>query len=198
MNANAEEMELRERLDLMQRMIAEGRRSTQHWAWSFLLWGLAYYIAIAWSVFGKTWAAWPVTMIAAAIINSVLAVRIKRREPGRTIGRALGAVWSVMGTALFITLMALGVSGRAEIHIVVAIVGAMLAVANGISGLIIRWKMQLACAVVWLATAVAACFASDMPLAILSLAAIFFCQIVFGVYGMILESRGQKRGVIHA
>jgi len=198
MNANAEEMDLRDRLDLMERMIAEGRRSTQRWSWSFLLWGLAYYIAIAWSAFDKSWLAWPVTMIAASVVTGVLAGRIHRNHPGTTIGRALSAVWSVMGIVLFVVLMALGISGRADLHLIVAIAAAMLAVANGISSVILRWKMQYACAFVWLATAVGACFASDMQLAILSLAAIFFCQFVFGIYGMILESRRQKQGAVHA
>jgi hypothetical protein len=103
-----------------------------------------------------------------------------------------------MGTTLFVVLMALGLSGRADLHLIVVIAGAMLAVANGISSLILRWKMQFACGLVWLATAVGACFASDTQLAITSLAAIFFCQIVFGIYGMILESRRQGQGSVHA
>jgi hypothetical protein len=49
MDANVEEQELRDRLSLIESMIADGRRSTERWAWSFLLWGIAYYVAFAWA-----------------------------------------------------------------------------------------------------------------------------------------------------
>jgi len=189
--------ELKDRLALIESMMAEGRHSTQRWAWNFLLWGVAYYVAIAWSVYGKSWMAWPVTMIAAAIVTSVAGSRVRRDKPTTLVGRAIGAVWGVMGTVLFVVLVTLGLSGRADLHLIVAIAAAMLAVANGTSSLILRWKMQFACALVWLATAVGACLTTEVQLAFLSLAAIFFCQIVFGIYGMILESR-RPSGVSHA
>jgi hypothetical protein len=74
----------------------------------------------------------------------------------------------------------------------------MLATANGVSSIVLRWRMQFACAVVWLALAVGACFTTDMQTAMLSLAAIFFCLIVFGIYGIVLESRRQSRSANHA
>ena len=198
MTENVPNFELADRLNLIESMIAEGRGSTQRWAWTFLLWGVAYYIAIAWAAWGQGWLAWPVTMVAAAIVTGVVASRVRHNQPGTTIGRALGAVWSVMGTVLFVTLMALSFAGRTEIHAVVAFICAMLAMANGISGIILRWKMQVASALIWLAAGVGACFVSGWPLAILSLAAIFFCQIVFGIYGMVLESHRRSRSAAHA
>ena len=53
--------------------------------------------------------------------------------------------------------------------------------------IILKWKMQFACAVVWWASAVIACFGSENSASIAFLAAIFFCQIVFGIYAMICE-----------
>jgi hypothetical protein len=191
--------ELKERLDLIESMIAEGRRKCESWGWTFVLWGVAYYIAIAWSAYGKSPLAWPVTMIAAGIVTAIFASRGKRSRPGTTVGRALSAVWGAMGVALFLVLMALGLSGRADLHLIVAIAGAMLAVANGASSIILRWKMQFVCALVWLAAAMAACYTTtDMQLAVLSLGTIFFCQIVFGVYMMILEARRNRRVASHA
>ena len=62
--------ELTERLELIESMIAEGRRSTTRWAWTIVLWGVAFYVAIAWSsglfggpIWGQHVLAWPVTMI---------------------------------------------------------------------------------------------------------------------------------------
>ena len=45
---NIEEQDLKDRLSLIESMIAEGRRTTESWGWTFLLWGVAYYIAIGW------------------------------------------------------------------------------------------------------------------------------------------------------
>ncbi len=52
MTVNAEELELKDRLNLIETMIAEGRRTTESWGWVFVLWGVAYYVAIAWSAWG--------------------------------------------------------------------------------------------------------------------------------------------------
>lgn len=199
MTPRPEDLDLKDRLTLIETMIAEGRRSTASWGWTFLLWGVAYYVAIAWSSLGGARIAWPVTMIAAAIVTSLGASRVRRNRPSTTMGRAMGSIWSVMGTVLFVVLMAVSVSGRANLHMIVVIVGTMLSVANGISSILLRWKMQFACALVWLALAVGACFTTDNQTAILSLAAIFFCQIVFGVYAMVLEARRRRRqGAVHA
>ena len=48
--------------------------------------------------------------------------------------------------------------------------------------------------------AVAACFGTENQAGIAFLAATFFCQIVFGVYAMVRESRRRRRqnGVVHA
>jgi hypothetical protein len=203
MTGNAEELELKERLNLIETMIAEGRRTTESWGWTFVLWGVAYYIAIAWASWGRPNLAWPVTMIAASVLTGILASRNAGRRPETTVGRAMMAIWLAMGISTFALMMSLGMSGRLDLHNSVAIIGAMLGAANATSSIILKWKMQFACAVVWWATAVAACFTSDRVTSIVSLVALFFCQIVFGIYGMIAESRKQKaaragQGVSHA
>jgi len=198
MMENREDLELNDRLQLIESMIAEGRRTTEKWAWTFVLWGVAYYVAIAWSAWGNATLAWPVTMIAASVVTGVVAGRIKSNKAKTTSGRAIGSVWMAMGFTLFALLMSLSVSGRYDLHVFVAIIGAMLGMANGISSMILRWKMQFACAGVWTATAVAACFTTDNQVSVIFLGAIFFCQIVFGIYGMIAESRRHGRSAAHA
>jgi len=198
MMENREDLELNERLQLIESMIAEGRRSTEKWAWTFVLWGVAYYVAIAWSAWGGATLAWPVTMTAAGVLTGVVGGRVRGKRPETTAGRAIGSVWIAMGISLFTLLMSLSLSGRYDLHVFVAIIGAMLGMANGISSMILRWKMQFACAGVWLATAVAACFTTDSQISVIFLAAIFFCQIVFGIYGMIAESRRHTRSAAHA
>jgi peptidoglycan/LPS O-acetylase OafA/YrhL len=202
MGVQTSNVELTERLKLIESMMAEGQQRTARWGWTFVLWGVAYLVATAWSsglVGGPVWAqhllAWPVTMIAASIATGVTVSRMKKGEPATMLGRAIGAAWAAMGISLFVVLMSLGVSGRYDLHVFVAIIGGMLAVANMTSAIILKWKMQFACAVVWLASAVVACFGTVNQAGIAFLAATFFCQIVFGIYAMILESRRRKQRI---
>jgi len=203
MQDSTNDSEIRERLSLIENMIAEGRRTTESWGWTFVLWGIAYYVAIAWSYFSNAVYVWPVTMVAASLLMGVLISRRAARRPDTTVGRSMMAIWLGMGISLFLLLLCLGLSGRLDFHISVAIIGAMLGMANATSSVILRWKMQFTSAVVWWAAAVAACFTSDKLTVAAFLVAIFFCQIVFGVYGMIAESRelkarGTRQGASHA
>lgn len=198
MNGSAEEQDLKDRLSLIESMIAEGRRGTESWGWTFVLWGVAYYVATAWATWGRSAWAWPVTMTVAAVVSSVAGSRLSRRRPATTLGRAVGAVWLGMGSCLMAVLICVVVSGRFDGHVIVAIVGAMLATAHGTSATILKWKAQYLCAVVWLAAAAAACFGTDAEVEIAFLGATLLAQIVFGVYAMILDSRRRRlSGVAH-
>ncbi len=191
--------DLAERVRLIESMMAEGRRKTQSWGWTFVLWGVAYYVATAWATLGKSWLAWPVTMVAAGVITAVVGSRMSHGQPETTMGRAIGAIWAAMGCSIFVLLMSLAYGGHYDGHVSVAIVGAMVGMTNMASAIILQWKMQFACAIVWLASAVIACFGPDSVVLIDFLTAIFFCQIVFGVYAMICESRRHRQsGVAHA
>ena len=194
-----DELNLKAQLNLIEAMMAEGRRSTESWGWSFLLWGVAYYVAALWSALGHfTWA-WPITMAAGGVLTGIIGARVSRGQPETTLGRAIGSVWMVMGTALFIVLVGLGLSGHYDIHVYMAIIGGMLATANGTSSLILKWKMQSVSALVWLGAGVAGSFGSDNQAEIAFLAAVFFCQIVFGIYAMTLDARRRRQQrAVHA
>lgn len=205
MTQEMENREMRERLDLIESMIAEGRRNTESWGWTFLLWGVAYYIAIGWSelgqrlsVWGGNGLAWPVTMIGAAVLTLAIGFVRARRRPGTTIGRAVLSVWCSAGISMLVIFPALSVAGRIDQHAFVAIVAAMLAVANGASGMILKWKVQIASAIVWWIVSAVACFGSEMQVTVVFLVALFLCQIVFGIYAMIRESRRRVHGAAHA
>jgi hypothetical protein len=202
MTADSEELELKDRLSLIESMIAEGRRSTGSWAWTFVFWGLAYYVAIAWTAFNQWPYAWLVTMMAAwALCSAIIWSKRKNqpeRRPATTMGRAVFSIWIAMGVSLSLLLPALGFSGRFNQHVFVAVAAAMLGLANGASGMIIRWKAQIAAAIVWWAATVAACFGSDNQCTVVFLVAIFFCQIVFGIYGMVCEAHMRRQEAAHA
>lgn len=197
MQDHISEQELKERLSLIERMIAEGRRNTESWGWTFVLWGVAYYVAIAWSTWGHSAWAWPVTILIGVILTAVIASLRAANRPGTSLERAIGFIWIAVGISMFLLFLALGLSGRlTDQHVFMAVISAILGIANGASGLILRWKVQLACAIVWWVTAVGACFGGDTQSMIVFLIAIFVCQIVFGIYGTIAEGHKRKRRVL--
>ena len=198
MTKNNEAQELKDRLSLIESMIAEGRRTTESWGWVFVLWGVAYYIAILWATLGHTYWAWPVTMTSGCVLTMFIGIRKGRKQPGTSIGRAIAALWSAMGISMLLLFPALGISGRMDPHSFIAVVAAMLGATNAASSVILKWKAQFATAVVWWVAAVTACFGSELQLLIVFLAAIFLCQIVFGIYAMISESRQRQQGAVHA
>jgi hypothetical protein len=201
MTANGEEIELKDRLRLIESMIAEGRRSTESWGWTFVLWGVAYYVALAWSILGRGhWAdwAWPVTMISAAALTVAIGMRKCRTHPATKTGRAIASIWNAMGISMMLLFPALSISGRIDFHGFIAMVAAMLGLTNAASSMTLRWKAQFACAVVWWAASVAACFGPDKQPLIVFVVAIFFCQIAFGAYAMVLDARRRALVASHA
>jgi hypothetical protein len=203
--SNIEEQELKDRLSLIENMIAEGRRGTESWGWVFVLWGVAYYVAILWSstsflgpIWGRQYLAWPVTMTLTCVLTIVIGTRKQGTRPSTTISRAIAAMWMAMGISMFVLLLSLGLSGRGDQQVFIAVIAAMLGTTNAASSFILRWKMQFACALVWWAAAGVSLFVNITQSSIVFLLAIFFCQIAFGVYGMIAEGRERKQGASHA
>jgi hypothetical protein len=203
--SNIEEQDLKDRLSLIENMIAEGRRGTESWGWVFVLWGVAYYVAILWSstsflgpIWGREYLAWPVTMTLGCVLTIVIATRKRGKRPSTTISRAISAMWMAMGISMFVLLLSLGLSGRSEQQVFIAVIAAMLGMTNAASSFILRWKVQFASAVVWWAAAVVSLFSTVTQSTIVFLVAIFFCQIVFGIYGMIAEARERRQGAQHA
>ena len=203
MPENFTEQELKDRLNLIEAMIAEGRQKTESWGWTFVLWGVAYYAAIAWSTWGHSNLAWPVTMIAAALITAIAASRQGGRGPETTMGRAIGGVWMAVGAALFIFCLCGSMGRHLDLQTFISAVSVMLGTANATSSLILRWKAQFAAALVWWAAAAIAPFGSEGQSEIVFLVTIFLGQIVFGVYMVLSEARerkaiARKSGTAHA
>jgi hypothetical protein len=194
--------ELSSRLNLIETMIAQGRQKTESWGWTYLLWGVAYAGAIIasnlgwpvqeWSSWGHRSLAWPIAVVSAFIAMFVIIMTRARRgpsEPDTTAGRAIWAMWIAMGISMFLLLQTAGMSGRLDQQLFVAIVAAMLGTTNAASAILLKWRVQFGCAVVWWAAAVTACLVSVSVCTIVFLIAIFLCQIVFGGHCMIAEAR---------
>ncbi len=207
MNEERSERDLKERLALIESMIAEGRRRTESWGWIFLLWGIAYCVAIGWATRGQelsVWdnrrsLAWPGTIAVAAVLTLIIGIRKGKGHPVTTVWRSIVSIWTAAGISMGVLFPALAMNGRLDQHEFVALIAAMLGTANGASGFILRWKAQIGCALVWWMASAAACFGSIAQVTVVFLTAIFLCQIVFGIYVMMLESRRRAaRGVVHA
>jgi hypothetical protein len=207
MREQTNEQDLNERLDLISTMIAEGRRTTESWGWTIVLWGVAFYVAIAWSsgvftgpIWGGRYLAWPVTMIGTFVFVRVLASnrRKEAKAPATTISRAMISIWTAMGISIFALLLPMGASGRGDQQVYIAVISAMLGMANAASGILLKWKAQFACAVVWWLAGAVSCLGTITQSTLAFLIAIFLCQIVFGIYAMLMESRRNRRETAHA
>ena len=211
MDHNTAQHDLATRLSLIENMIAEGRQKTESWGWTFVLWGVAYSAAIIfanlgspvaeWTTWGHRTLAWPICIVSAFVVMFayiMLAGRKSASQPDTTLGRAVFSLWISMGISMFLLLQALGSSGKLNQQIFVAVVAALLGMTNAASSLMLKWRLQFGCAVVWWATAVSACFVTVGQSTMIFLIAIFLCQIVFGIYGMISEARQIRAGASRA
>ncbi|HTU51461.1 MAG TPA: hypothetical protein VMF56_12760 [Acidobacteriaceae bacterium] len=191
--------ELLTRFELVEMMVKEGRRSTEYWGWTSVLWGTAYLIAIAWSYWlHQPNIAWPVTMIAATVLTVGVATRKKRAKPRTPVSRAITGIWTAVGTAIFIFCFAAGLSGHAEMHVYIATVEILLGVANCAISMVLRWRGQFLIALMWWISAVATCFVAMrlvMPILVLDTLIGF---LGFGLYLMYRERRDRRLRVQHA
>lgn len=200
MNGETSAQDLKDRLNMIESMIAEGRRTTRSWGWRHVLWGIAFYVAIGWSFLGHSPWAWPITMLAAVIVTVIVGSTATGRSVETSMGRALGSIWLASSISIFVVLFALGFSGRLnDVHVFIAVLAGMLGLPNAATGLILRWRLQMGCAVVWWAAAVAACVVSANQAVVIFVIAVFIGMIAFGAYGMVHDSGAKpRRGEAHA
>jgi hypothetical protein len=191
------DLEIGERLALIESMMREGRRSTEYWGWNFVLWGIAYFVAVAWSMLpqaGGSLLAWPVTMIFAVLLTVAIARRQTRNKPRTEKSRALHAIWTAMGCGIFVFAFPVAFSGHFQAQSGMAAIEVMLGIAHVASGIFLRWPVQTAVGALWWVAAIASCFVSSNGVVYVFLAATLVCSIGFGIYLMILESRDKARG----
>lgn len=200
MNAEGSQMnerEIGERIALIESMMRAGRKSTEEWGWNFVLWGIAYLVAVAWSGFlphdGGALLAWPVTMIFAVLLTVGIARRRRHGKPRTEKSRALQSIWSAMGFGIFVFAFPVAFSGHWQAQAFMAAIEAMLGIAQVASGSFLRWTTQVLVGVLWWAAAIASCFVSDAGVAYIFLGATLVCNIGFGIYLMIREGRDKAR-----
>ncbi len=203
-----QEFEASEQLAYIEGMIREGRKTTEYWGWSLVLWGTAYLVAIAWGSLpaaGRSAAwAWPVTMVVASVLMASISISKKRGKPMNTRSRALTAVWAVAGFGIFLYAFPTVFVGRyGDGHTFTATIEILLGVAQIASGIILRWRTEIIVGALWWVASLVTTFThTDNGVSIPFLAATFICFIGFGSYLMVREARDKaalKEGqVAHA
>ncbi|HEX6494764.1 MAG TPA: hypothetical protein VF018_04735 [Acidobacteriaceae bacterium] len=192
------EREIGERIALIESMMQAGRKSTEYWGWNFLLWGIAYFVAVAWSSLlpqaGGPLLAWPITMIFAVLLTIGIARSRTRNKPRTEMSRGMHAIWTAMGCGIFVFAFPVAFSGHYQAQSFLAAIETMLGIAHVASGIFLRWQIQIVVGALWWVAAIASAFASTgNTVAIIFLGATFVCNIAFGIYLMIRESRDKAR-----
>jgi len=199
--SETDNMNVQERLYFIESMIQEGRKCTDYWGWTFLLWGVGYLIAIGWTyLLPHPQYAWPIVMIATAVA-SVWIARWKHRhhpQPKTTQSRALTGIWSATGIAIFIFAFSGALGGHGEPHLFLAGIEIFIGLANAASAVTLRWRPQFLVALVWWAAGVASCTVSVEHLIPVLIVATLIGNIGFGLYLMRRETIGRPRQVSHA
>jgi hypothetical protein len=183
--------DLMQRVALMEAMIAEGRETTARYGWFFLMWGLLYIAAVGWMLFLPfPKLAWPVC-IGVGIIAVVVSVSRRKRVEGfgNLKSRSVSAVWTSMGAAITLFVVAASVSHHWETACFAAILF-FIGLAHCASAMILRWGVQGLAAAVWLGCGVACFFFTTSSENVgIFLAASFFGNVLFGAYVMTRERR---------
>ncbi len=191
--------ELLTRFELVERMVKEGRRSTEYWGWTFVLWGTAYLIAIGWSYWlHQPNIAWPVTMIAATVVTIVVSSKKKQAKPQTPISRAISGIWIAVGSAIFIFCFAGAISRHPDVNSYMATVEILLGVANCAISIVLRWRGQLLIALLWWVSAVATFFVHSQWITPILIFDTLVGFLGFGLYLMYRERRDRRLRVQHA
>jgi hypothetical protein len=183
------DQELLERIDLIERMVMDGRRSTQYWGWCLALWGTGQLAAVGWQWYGGNPAlVWGVTMSICGVLTGIGVVRARSGQRTETLlSRAVWSVWCSFGIS--ITLLAF-LGNFAQIftpRAFEAVFFALMGLTYVATGLILRWKMQIVVGLLWWASSIFAIFGPARLLGWLFIIMVFLAEVVLGVYLMAKE-----------
>lgn len=198
----ASRAELLQRVELMETMIAEGRRNTGRYGWIFILWGLVCLGGAGLSyVWPQSYWVWP-TLIAGGFAIQFAGIALRRRSgqsaTNNMKSRSVAAVWRMMGIAIILYAIPAGMTHTLHQIAYIAAVFMFLGMAHATSAVILRWRTQGVVAGLWWAGGVATYFVPrDMVITIYVMEMVV-CMVLFGVYAMMLERRAAGMVQTHA
>ena len=175
--------EIINRLKLIEEMMTEGRRTTQRWGWMFLLWGIGPLAGMWWeSNLPRPELSWPVVLAICVIVNGAVIRRRKRFGEAQTMAmRSLGAIWAATGVTVLLIALGAALFGQ-ETRSFYIVLFALAAVAHCASSVVLRWLPQFLAAVVWWVAGLCAFILPTTRLRMLSAAALFLGNVVFGAW----------------
>ena len=191
--------ELLSRLNLMEQVIQEGRKTTMYYGWMFVLWGVGYMVAIGWVyLLPKPMLAWPVVMPLTALVGGLTAARKRRGQADTSKSRALGAIWIATGCTIMVFAFGPMVSqhGWSNPQAMMAGIEVMLGLANVASSLVLRWKLQTAVGIMWWVCGTASFYVSSESLLPVLMVGTLIGNFGFGLYLMYLEAQARQQ-VVH-
>ena len=187
--------ELVERLDVIEKMIHEGRRSMERWGWAYVVWGTGHLLGVIASVMlpeEQAGRAWGILMSACGITMGLGFSRMsqkRRKELGVEThsNRALTGVWWAFSFVMIFLFLPhnVGVNTNAWLGIFsTAYGGAFFA-----SGYILKWNPMKANGFLWVATGFLMPYLSQSVALVLFGAAALIGEIGFGIYTMNHEKK---------
>jgi hypothetical protein len=198
--------DLLQRIELMETMIAEGRRFTARCGWIFVLWGLINIAAMTWlhiqrnSDWVGKWA-WPVCL-GTGVLLTFVGSALQKRRPGLGKNmqcRTVEAVWGMMGIALTIL-----VTGAMVAHLTwefsyVSGVLVVIGMAHAVSAIVLRWRVQGMVAALWWVGGFAVFFSrGSRDVTLIMFVEMCLGMVLFGLYAMMLERRESGAAGNHA
>jgi hypothetical protein len=187
--------ELVQRLELMEAMIAEGRRSTNRCGWIFVVWGVVDIAGMAWEWFRPSYWIWP-TVLTVGFVLFFLIRATQKQDPLRCAnseGRTIGAIWSMMGLAAVLYVGTGIFRHLAWQYSFIAGIFMLIGLAHAISAMVLRWRVQGLVAALWWAGGIAMFFAhGDKQIFVVFPLEMFFGMVLFGLYGMMLDRRDRS------
>jgi hypothetical protein len=185
------DQELLQRLELIERMVMQGRRTTQNWGWTFVLWGAGQLVALGWTIFfGHPEFAWPITMTLCGILTGIGSSRMRKAQGAETIvSRALGSIWFSCGIALFLLGLVGNAIGFFTFRTFMEVLFALMGVANMASGTILRWRTQQALGAIWWAAGLVVMLGSNQVTLWTFVIMVLAAELFFGIYLMLREKK---------
>jgi hypothetical protein len=185
--------DLLQRVALMEIMIAEGRRSTGRFGWIFILWGLICLSGVGWSYLQPhSYWVWPI-VIGGGFVIQFMGIAMHRRSGNWSTenmkSRSVAAVWRMMGIAIILYAVPAAVQHQMQHISCIAAIFMFMGMAHATSATILRWKAQAVVAGLWWTGGVAMYFVPGDYVIAIYVAEMVFCQVLFGVYAMMLERR---------
>jgi len=201
-NPTPTQADLVARLDLIEAMIAEGRQATARCGWIFVLWGLIILLALGveWTHPGRIWN-WPVIISLGWLLQFAGFFWQRRRASSvcrpNTKGRAMTAIWSMMGVTLGLYCFTGIFTHHSGAPAYLAAIFMIIGMSHATSAIVLRWPAQGAIAALWWAGGLASFFLTGYRLLGIFAVEMLFGMVFFGLYVMFLERRTPPSAATH-